>query len=83
MIENDLELKPAWVDVDDFETLTKGLSIEIFPTIVILHGCDVLFFGSIDTKQGTLSTLVSGVSEHPPIAQYWELGKLIEKYLIR
>ena len=83
VIESELKLKPVWVDVDDFEALTDHLSIETFPTIVILNGSDVLFFGSIDAKQGTLSGLISGVSEHSPILEYRELGVVIKEWLIK
>lgn len=83
VIESELELKPAWVDVDDFEALADDLSIETFPTIVILRDSDVLFFGGIDTKQGTLSGLLSAVSEHPPISEHRELGELIGGHSIR
>jgi thioredoxin 1 len=82
-LECEHEIKPVWVDVDDFEALADDLSIETFPTIVILRDSGVLFFGSIDTKQGTLSGLLSAVSEHPPIPQYQELGDLIREQLIR
>lgn len=82
-LESEHEIKPVWVDVDDFEALVDDLSIETFPTVVILRDIDVLFFGSIDTKQGTLSGLLSAVSEHPPIPQYQELGELTREKLIR
>jgi len=82
-LESKGEIKPVWVGVDDFEALVDDLSIETFPTVVILRDIDVLFFGSIDTKQGTLSGLLSAVSEHPPIPQYQELGELTREKLIR
>lgn len=82
-LEGEHEIKPVWVDVDDFEALADDLSIETFPTIVILRDRDVLFFGSIDAKQGTLSALLSAVFEHPPIPQYQELGELTREKLIR
>ena len=81
-LESEREIKPVWVDVDDFEALADDLSIETFPTIVILRDSDVLFFGSIDAKQGALSGLISAVSEHPLIPQYQELGQLIRQHLI-
>ncbi len=82
MISSDLEPKPIWVDVDDFEAIADDLSIETFPTIVILDDSDVLFFGSIDTKQDSLPVLISGVSKHLPIPQYSKLGEAIREQLI-
>jgi hypothetical protein len=83
MVEGNLEITPIWVDVDDFETIADEISIEIFPTIVILDGVDVLFFGSIDAKQSTLLGLVSGVSAHSPIPEYRKLGVVIKEWLIK
>jgi thiol-disulfide isomerase/thioredoxin len=78
MVEGNLEITPIWVDVDDFETIADEISIETFPTIVILDGVDVLFFGSIDAKQDALPTLISAVSKHTPMIQYRNLGEAIK-----
>ncbi len=83
MISSDLEPKPIWVDVDDFETIADDLSIKTFPTIVILDDSDVLFFGSIDTKQDSLHALITAVSKHLPIPEYSKLGELIREKLSR
>jgi hypothetical protein len=82
MVEGNLEITPIWVDVDDFETIADEISIETFPTIVILNGVDVLFFGSIDAKQDALPTLISAVSKHTPMIQYRKLGEAIKHRFI-
>jgi hypothetical protein len=82
MVEGNLEITPIWVDVDDFETIADEISIETFPTIVILDGVDILFFGSIDAKQDALPTLITAVSKHTPMIQYRNLGEAIKHRFI-
>ena len=83
MISSDLEPKPIWVDVDAFEAIADDLSVETFPTIVILNDSGVLFFGSIDAKQDSLHALITAVSKHLPIPEYSKLGELIREQLIK
>jgi hypothetical protein len=69
--------------VDDFEVIADNLSVETFPTIVILDDSGVLFFGSVDAKQDSLHALITAVSKHLPIPEYSKLGELIREQLIK
>jgi thioredoxin 1 len=48
----------VWVDVEDHAEVMGPIDVEDFPTLLIAHGDQVLFFGTITPHAQTLSRLV-------------------------
>lgn len=48
----------VWVDVEDHDEVMDAVEVDNFPTVLIAHGDQVLFFGTITPHAGTLARLV-------------------------
>jgi thioredoxin-like negative regulator of GroEL len=48
----------AWVDIEDHDEVMGHVDVENFPTLMIAHGDEVLFFGTITPHEQTLARLV-------------------------
>jgi thiol-disulfide isomerase/thioredoxin len=48
----------VWVDVEDHAEVMGALDVDDFPTLLIAHGDDALFFGTILPHAATLVRLV-------------------------
>ena len=50
----------VWVDIEDEADALGDTDVEDFPTLLIAHGEDVLFFGPLTPQPSTLGRLVRG-----------------------
>jgi thiol-disulfide isomerase/thioredoxin len=50
----------VWVDVEDHAEVMGPIDVEDFPTLLIAHGDQVLFFGTVLPHAQTLVRLVHG-----------------------
>lgn len=51
----------SWVDIEDQSDALGDIDVKNFPTLLILRGMDVLFFGPVLPHASTLSQLVQSV----------------------
>ena len=70
-----------WIDINDFESLTEEIEIETFPTVIIFHELDVLFFGPVEPNKNSLISLLSAVKTTPSKITHPKLAFAIKTWL--
>jgi len=53
----------VWVDVEDEADLVDPIEVENFPTLLIAHGADARFFGTVTPHLDTLRRLLQSSTE--------------------
>jgi thioredoxin 1 len=53
----------VWVDVEDEADLVDPIEVENFPTLLIAHGADARFFGTVTPHLDTLRRLLHSSTE--------------------
>jgi len=48
----------AWIDVEDLPEVLGDLEIQDFPSLLVAHGDEIVFYGAITPQPGTLARLV-------------------------
>jgi len=48
----------AWVDIEDHPDVLGTVEVENFPSLLIAHGDDIAFFGTVTPHAATLDALV-------------------------
>ena len=66
----DAAMRFVWVDIEDESELVGDLDIEDFPTLLLAHGDQVLFFGPVLPHAQTLDRLVRNALDTglPPLS---------------
>ncbi|MEO5696369.1 MAG: thioredoxin family protein [Burkholderiaceae bacterium] len=73
-----------WVDVEDEADLMDSVDVENFPTLLILRGDAVAFFGMVTPHAGTLTRLVQSALDGalpPPDGRADEIAALATRIL--
>jgi thioredoxin-like negative regulator of GroEL len=67
----DAAMRFVWVDIEDESELVGELDIQDFPTLLLAHGDEVLFFGPLVPHAQTLDRLVRSAlaTALPPLAR--------------
>jgi thioredoxin 1 len=71
----------TWIDIEDEADLIDGVDVENFPTLLIVRGDEVLFYGAITPHAQTLSRLVQGAlaGDLKPLARTPEIDSLVRR----
>ena len=56
----------AWIDIEDDAELAGDLDIETFPTLLVLDGRQVLFYGPVLPGEESLRRLLRALAENGP-----------------
>lgn len=62
------QIRFAWVDVEDEETLVEELEIETFPTMLIGNADEVRFLGPVQPRAEVLARLLAGLTSDDGVA---------------
>lgn len=64
MQQTDAALRWIWVDIDQEEALLESFEIEAFPTLLVMRGESLHYFGAVRPTSETVAPLVRSVREH-------------------
>jgi thioredoxin 1 len=56
----------AWIDIEDEADLAGEVDIETFPTLLVLEGAQVLFYGPVLPGEEALRRLLRALEENGP-----------------
>ena len=56
----------AWIDIEDEAELAGDVDIETFPTLLVLEGPQVLFYGAVLPGEEALRRLLRALEENGP-----------------
>ncbi len=56
----------AWIDVEDDVEVAGEIDIETFPTLLVLNGAEVLFYGPVLPGEESLRRLFRALEENGP-----------------
>lgn len=54
----------AWIDIEDEAELAGDLDIETFPTLLVLNGAEVMFYGPVLPGEDALRRLLRALEEN-------------------
>lgn len=71
----------AWIDIEDEPELAGDIDIETFPTLLVLDGREVLFYGPVLPGEEGLRRLLRALEENgaQPTALDAEVRSLVER----
>ena len=55
-----------WIDIEDRADLVDELDVENFPTLLIQHGDDVIFYGTVEADEKSLNRLILARTRDQP-----------------
>ena len=73
----------AWIDIEDEAELAGDVDIETFPTLLVLEGPQVLFYGPVLPGEEALRRLLRALEENGPHptaldAEVWDLVQRLQ-----
>jgi thioredoxin 1 len=70
-----------WIDIEDQADLVGDLDVETFPTLLLVVGGEVRFFGPLEPQPETLRRMLRGALEVPGGAGVMEAPAALERML--